>query len=209
MILVLVGYFVFSADAPDADAPIQEWAGWYSDNENRIKIGLTIVGVSLFFFIWFLGSVRSALASAEGRGDRLASVAFGGGLIGAGFFLVAIGGSGAAALHADAADPEIPSALHDLGVVVAAPAAAGLTALFAATAIVGFRHRAFGKSVAGLMALAAITQPFAYGTAVTKSGAFAADGALGLWVPFAGFVIGVLVLAVTLIRDPAPRPTAQ
>lgn len=209
LILVVVGYFVFSADAPDADAPIQEWAGWYSDNENQIKVGLTTVGVSLFFFIWFLGSVRSALASAEGGGDRLASVAFGGGLIGAGFFLVAIGGAGAAVLHADAADPEIPSALHDLGMVVAAPAAAGFTALFAAIAMIGFRHRAFDKSVTGLMAVAAITQPFAYGRAVTESGAFAADGILGLWVPFAGFVIGVLALAVALIRDPAPEPTAQ
>lgn len=204
VILVLVGYFVFSADAPDADAPIQDWAGWYSDNSEQIKIGLTIVGASLFFFIWFLGSVRSALASAEGGFGRLASVAFGGGLIGAVFFLVAVSGVAAAVLHADAADPEITNAFHDLGMVVAAPAAAGFTALFAASAIVGFGHRALPSPAAGAVALAAITQPFAYGRAITESGAFAADGVLGLWVPFVGFVIGILVLAVTLIREPAP-----
>jgi hypothetical protein len=206
LVLVLAGFFVFSADAPDADAPIGEWAGWYADNEDQVKLGLTIVGVGLFFFIWFLATVRSAIASAEGGTARLASVAFGGGLIAGVFFLVAVSASAAAVLHAEAADPAITNALHDLGMVAAAPASAGFTALFAAAAIAGYRHGALPAPVAGLTALAAITQPFAYGVAATETGAFAADGVLGLWVPLVGFAIGVLALSVALIREPTPRP---
>ena len=35
---------------------------------------------------------------------------------------------------------------------------------------------------------------------MTDSGAFAADGALGLWVPLATFVIAVLAISGTLAR---------
>lgn len=206
LILIVVGYFVFSQDIPDTDAEALEWAGWYVENDGQIQTGLTLVGIGLFFYVWFLGSIRSALAAAEGGAARLASVAFAGGLVSAGFFLVAITASAAAAFRPDEVDPTITMSLHNVGLVVAAPAAAGFTALFAASSIVGYRRGAFSPGVSGVLALAALTQPFAYGVAVTDSGAFAGDGVLGLWVPFVGFVVGILVLSVTLTRSPGEEP---
>jgi hypothetical protein len=211
LVLVVVGFSLFGSDAPSTDAPGEQWAAWYVEHQDRIQVGLTLVGVSVFFFIWFLGSLRSALAAAEGGTGRLASVAFGGGILAAAFFMIAVTAAATAAFHATepGADPNITEAINEFGLTVAAPAAGGFTALFAASAVVGYRHGAFAPAIAGLSALAAITQVFAYGTAVTETGAFAADGVLGLWVPFFGFIVGILALSVTLVRRPAVGPTAQ
>jgi hypothetical protein len=208
LVFMVVGFSLYGADIPDTDAPAEEWATWYSDHESRIQTGLTLVGVGLFFFIWFLGSLRTALAAAEVGGGRLASVAYGGGLISAVFLMIAVTGAAAAAFHAGEVDPAITQALNDLGLVVGGPAAGAVTALFAATAIVGYRHGALPAPVAGFSALAAITQPLAYGVAVTESGAFAADGVLGLWAPVFTFVVAIFALSAALIRQPVPRPAA-
>jgi hypothetical protein len=58
--------------------------------------------------------------------------------------------------------------------------------------------------VAGFSALAAITQPLAYGVAVTDSGAFAADGVLGGFIPIVTFALAMLTLSTALMRGPAP-----
>jgi hypothetical protein len=202
IVLILIGYSVATQDIPDVSASADDWASYYSANQNQIQTGLTLVGVGLFFYIWFLGSVRSALALAEGGNGRLASVAYGGGLISAAFFVVAVSATAAAAFRPDEIDPTITRALSDLGIVVGAPAAAGFTALFAATAIVGYRYNAVPAPVAGFSALAAVTQPLALGVALTDSGAFAADGLLGLWVPIVTFALAVLTLSGTLMRQP-------
>ena len=72
------------------------------------------------------------------------------------------------------------------------PGAAGFTAFFAATAIAGYRFKAMPAPVAGMSALAAITQPLAYGVAVTDTGVFAADGFLGGFIPIITFVLAMV-----------------
>jgi hypothetical protein len=199
VILIAVGFGIFSSDIPETDAAAQEWGSFFTDNQDQIQTGLTIVGIGLFFYIWFLGSLRDAIAGAEGGTGRLASIAYGGGLVGAAFFVVAITSGAAAAFRPEEVDPTLTRGLNDLGTVVGAPAAAGFTALFAATAVAGYRHGALPAPVAGLSALAAITQPLAYGVAMTDTGAFAADGVLGLWVPLATFVVGFLAISGALV----------
>jgi hypothetical protein len=178
-VLLVVGSFVglILPNAPDLDAPGTDWAAYFTDHQSRIQVGVIVLGVGLFFFTWFLGSVRSALARSEGGEARLSSVAFGGGILAIVSLLVAASAGAAAG-------------------------AAGFTALFAATAIVGYRHRAIPAPVAGFSALAAITQPLAYGVAVTDSGAFAADGVVGGFIPIITFVIAMLTLSYVLIREP-------
>jgi hypothetical protein len=204
VILLFVGFGIFGSGIPKLDAPAGDWATFYSDHADRVQFGLTLVGIGLFFYVWFLGTLRSALAAAEGGTGRLASIAFGGGLIAGGFVLVAMAAALAASFRAGSVDPTLTQALNDLSVLVAAPAAAPFTALFAATAIVGYRYRPVPAAVAGFSALAAIGQPFAFATAFTDSGPFAGDGALGLFVPFATFAIAILTLSVALYRRPVP-----
>ena len=206
VVLILAGFLIYSSGIPATDASAEEWASFFSDNQDRIQAALTIVGVGLFFFIWFLGSLRAAIASAEGGSARLASIAHGGGIVAVATLLIALTASAAAAFRPDELDPTLTRALNDFGLVAGAPGAAGLTALFAATAIAGYRHGALPAPVAGFSALAAITQPLAYGVAVTDHGAFAADGALGLMIPVLTFALAILTASVALIRQAAPAP---
>jgi hypothetical protein len=205
-VILIVGSFIglVLPNAPDLDAPGTDWAGYFTDHQSRIQVGVIVLGVGLFFFIWFLGSLRSALARAEGGEGRLASVAFAGGIVATVSLLVAATAGAVAALRPEDLDPNTTRALNDLGVAVGGPGAAGFTALFAATAIVGYRYNAVPAPVAGFSALAAITQPLAYGVAVTDSGAFAGDGFLGGFIPIITFVLAVVALSGALVRQPLP-----
>src|SRR3954452_23579893 len=203
-VILVVGAFVglILPDAPDVNASGTDWAAYFVDHQSRIQVGVIVAGVGLFFFAWFLGSVRSALANAEGGQGRLASVAFGGGILAIVTLLVGISAGAVAALRPGDLDPNTTRALNDFGLVMGGPGAAGFTALFAATAIVGYRHKAVPAPIASFSALAAITQPLAYGVAVTDSGAFAADGVLGGFIPIITFVLAMLTLSYALIRRP-------
>src|SRR3954464_12467665 len=171
VILIVVGFSIFASDIPNSDDTAQKWQAFFFDHQDPIQTGMTILAIGSFFFIWFLGSLRDAIAAAE-PGSRLASIAFGGGL-----FAVAILGAGtagllAAALHPQGYDPNLLRSWADFGALAAAPAAAGFTALFAATAIAGYRYRALPAPVAGISALAAIGQALAFFVGVTDHGAF-------------------------------------
>jgi hypothetical protein len=205
VILLVVGFSIFGSDIPKADEAAGQWQAFFVDHQNRIQAALTIVGIGLFFFLWFLGSVRDAIAAAEGGGERLASIAHGGGLIAATCLLVGVSAYGAAAFHPLAAGPQVTHALADFAGIIAAPAAAAFTAFFAATAVAGYRRAALPAPVAGISATAAIGQLFAFPTIATDHGAFAPDGGLGLWVPFITFAVGVLVISGTLASR-AGRP---
>ena len=203
VLALFVGFGLAAAGAPGFDESAQAWSGFIADHATRIQIGVTIVGAGVFFFIWFLGSLRSAIAEAEGGTGRLASIAFGGGLVASAILLVTLTGGAAAAYRPESIDPSITRALNDFGAVTAAPAAAALTALLAATAIAGYRHRFVPAWVAGFSALGAITQPRAFGVAFCTSGAFAADGVLGFIVPVLTFAVAIVTVSWALGRAPA------
>ncbi len=203
VIALFVGFGLAAGGAPGFDESGQAWSGFISDHATRIQIGVAIVGAGIFFFIWFLGSLRSAMAAAEGGQGRLASIAFGGGLVSAGILMVTLTGIAAAAFRPEEIDPNITRALNDFGAMTAGPAAGALTALFAATAIAGYRHRFVPPWVAGFSALAAITQPLALGVVFCTSGAFAADGVLGFIVPVLTFAIAIVTASWALSRRPA------
>src|SRR5919201_2120019 len=66
---------------PEADAPTRTIADFFSTNHQRIMVAMFIRLFAGFAFIWFLGTLRSALSRAEGETGRLSAVAFGAGLI--------------------------------------------------------------------------------------------------------------------------------
>ena len=199
VILIFVGFTIFASDIPNTDDPAQKWQAFFVNHQDRIQTGMTIIAIGAFFLIWFLGSLRDAIAEAE-PGTRLASIAFGGGLVAVAILGAGTAGILAAALHPQGYDPNLLRSWADFGVLAAAPAAAGFTALFAATAIAGYRHGAIPAPIAGISALAAIGQAVAFFVGATDHGAFAPDGALGAFIPFVTFVIGVLALSITLYR---------
>ena len=81
--------------------------------------------------------------------------------------------------------------------------------MFAATALVGFRHAALPGWAATVSAIAALGQIPALGAPVTTTGVFAGDGVLGLFVPVLTFVIGLAAISIALVRNPAPSAATR
>ncbi len=204
VVAFIVGFGLIANGAPGYDAAGRDWGGFMAEHATRIQIGLTVVSVGIFLFIWFLGSLRTVIATAEGATDRLASIAYGGGLLGAGLLMVGLTGVATAAFRPEEVDPNLTRALNDFGALVAGPGAAAFTAFSAATAIAGYRHGALPAPVAGFSALSAITQPLAFGVVFCTSGVFAVDGVLGAWVPIITFSIAVASASWVLYRGYTP-----
>jgi hypothetical protein len=199
VIVIVIGFLIFGSDIPSSDDSGQQWQSFFVDHQDRAQTGAIIVAIGTFFFIWFLGSLRDAIAAWEGRGSRLASIAHGGGLIAVAAMIVGTAAYLTAAFHPQEAGASVTHALADFGALCAAPAAAGFVALFAATAVAGYRLGALPAWVAGISATAAIGQAFAFFTGATDSGAFAPDGFLGLFIPFITWAIATLAISGTLV----------
>jgi hypothetical protein len=200
VILIMVGFGVGFSDLPDLDSAADDWLTFVKDDQSQIQFGATLVTLGIFFMIWFLGTLRSALRVAEGGTGRLSSIAYGGGLVALAMLGLTATAAEAAAFRTDASADTIRG-LFDLSTVSGGPAVGGLTAFFAATAIVGYRHLPFPAPVAGFAALAAVCQPLALGAGICDSGAFSGEGVLGLYVPVATFAIATLALSIALVRQ--------
>ena len=83
--LFLIGWFASGGDAPDYNAPDQDWATWAEDNQWKSRIGAFAMLLAGFVFLHYAGTIRSALGRAETsvRGSaELARVAFAGAITG-------------------------------------------------------------------------------------------------------------------------------
>ena len=74
---------------PAADAPSKQIVDFFAQHHSRIMAAMYVRLYAGFAFIWFLATLWSALAKAEGRVARVSMVAFGAGI-------VVLGSSGAA-----------------------------------------------------------------------------------------------------------------
>jgi hypothetical protein len=182
------------------DAAATEIHTYYADEQGGIQASMVLLTAALFFFIWFLGSLRSALREAEGGTGRVSSIAFAGGLVSAGALFTLILLIAGAAFRPEETTAEVTTAINDLAVISGAPALAGLTALFAASAKVALRNGAFSREVGWLLVLAALAQPFAVGVMLTDSGVFAGDGVLGLFLPVVAFGVAILATSGALVQ---------
>ena len=182
VVLTLIGFAAVIPTPPDLNAPSQDWASYFLSHHSAIRAGIVILAVAFFFYIWFLGTLTSVLRIASGT-PRLPSITLIGGVIGGSCLLVGLAAEAVAAFRPQGVDPLITRALNDIFVLVGVAAIPAFTAFFAATAIVLLRSGAFPAWLGWLTAVAAAVQPLTFGALFTKSGAFAGDGALGLFVP--------------------------
>ncbi len=91
-LLAVVGLVVatlIQGPIPAANAPAKQMTDFFSQHHTRIMGAMYIRLYAGFAFIWFLATLWSALAKAEGRVARVSMVAFGAGI-------VVLGSSGAA-----------------------------------------------------------------------------------------------------------------
>jgi hypothetical protein len=210
---IAIGLFVAAAlvigERPALDASGAEVAASFGENRTRIQVACALNAAMAPFLVWFLATVAS-LTRAGGPGTRRAgTVAYGCGLIFIALFLADVTALAAGALRPEnmAAAPELAAALHDfefLAMGMAAFAAAGVPAAYA---VLVLRDKAIWPDWLGwLAAIAAPAYALRVGTLFTTEGAFAADGALGLYVPVVAIAswlfVASVVLALRLSRSP-------
>ncbi len=125
-----------------------------------ISVGAFLALLSVFFFLWFLGSVRSSLRVAEGGTGRLSAVAFGGGVAAAATMVVGYSATLAAAQRAGTTggiSADAATSLHDLaGVLVGNTAPVAFAVLVAAAALVALRTGVFPAWLAWVSVVLAV-----------------------------------------------------
>ncbi len=195
---------VVAGTPPDFDAPGTEVAAYLDEERTRIQVGSAIQAVWAPLFVWFLATVAS-LTRAGGPGARRAgAVAFGCGVIFIALFLADVTSLAVGALRPGnmAAAPQLAAALHDfswLAMGMAAFVAAGVLGALAALVL---RHKALWPDWLGwLAAIAAALYALRVGSLFTTEGAFAADGALGLYVPVIAIAGWIFIASVVLTLE--------
>ena len=88
--LFVIGVILMFDGSPDSDAPPGKVIAYYSDSSHRdkINIGWILAGLGVFFFLWFVASLRETMreATASSAGDSMLA------------FLVTIGGTASGAV---------------------------------------------------------------------------------------------------------------
>jgi hypothetical protein len=140
-VLFVVGTIVLFSGAPDGDASPAKVIQWYSDSGHRdqINIGWILVGLGIFFFLWFAATVRRAVMAVDGEGILTAVVGIGGGVYAAVAFAAVALNSGIRTMSDDTFQhrvyPDLIHAANDAGYVMHATGAAALGAMIIAMSL--------------------------------------------------------------------------
>jgi hypothetical protein len=197
VILAVIGFAVVIPNPPDLNAPATDWATYYLNHHDAVRAGLVILSIAIFFFIWFLGTLTSLLRIAAGT-PRLPSIVLIAGTVAIGTLLIGLVPEAVAAYRPQGVDPNITRDLSDTFVLSGVAGIPAFTAFFGATAIIILRTGAFPAWLGWLLVVAAAVQPLTFGALFTKTGAFAGDGVLGLFVPFIVSLVAIFALSALL-----------
>ena len=211
---VAIGLFaaggLAGGDRPDFDARATEVVAFFAEHRTRIQLNAALDAAAAPFLVWFLATTMSLARASGERAARAGAVGYGCGLVFIALFLADVTALAVVALRPEnmAAAPELAAALVDfewLAMGMGAFVGAGMLAAFA---VLVLRDGAvWPRPLGWLAAVAALLYALRVGTLFTTEGPFAADGALGLYVPVGALaswtVIASVVLAVGLRRAPA------
>ena len=70
VVLVVIA-FVSQPKPPSSDAPPSEVLTYFINHDSAQHVTQLLVGASTFFIIWFIGTLRAVLGTAEGGEQRL------------------------------------------------------------------------------------------------------------------------------------------
>jgi hypothetical protein len=205
--VVLLVISVFGLPTPPElnESPLNV-SRYFQEHQDAIRSTTFIGMIAGFFFLWFLGSLRSFLRVAEGGTGRLSAVAFAGGIAAA-----AMAGVGSTAMTVGAlrpgTSPFILQTLYDLNVYLLAVGSFSLAAYLAAGSVVMIRTGALPSWLGWGGALLAVVQLL---TAIaifgSTNGAFNPHDGFVAFVGFIGFLLWTLATSVFLVRRPGPAP---
>jgi hypothetical protein len=144
--LGLAGLIVWEgpADRPELDAAPGVILAYFGDRDTVILGGFLLM-LAAVSFLWFVGSLRAVLRSAEGAHGRLSAIAYGGGVAAAAFMLAFPASNVAGALFSEQLSLEGAQTFYLFGDVFLYPAAMAAAVLVAATALVALRTGALPR----------------------------------------------------------------
>ncbi len=199
-VALLIVQGALSGPPPRADDPTSKIMTYFTDHRGGILAGWYLVGLGVVFFFWFLGSLRNALARAEGGTGRLSAIAFGGGVALAAIAL-ASGGANAALAYkvAGEGNAAVVRALFDFqnlagNVFAWFPAAA----MIIATSVVMIRTSSSSKWLGWAGLLAGTFLALVAGGALAESGPMAPGDAIS-FIAFILFGLWVLALSILML----------
>ena len=192
------------AGAPAADDPVPVIRAYLVDHGGNLLTAATLDAVAAFFFLWFLGSLRARLATAEGPPGQLTTIAVGAGLVTIALAVTASLPAVALAWNdsAASADSSLLRAIWNLSTLAFVPIGASAAAFALAVALIVFHTRFMPAWIGWIGVLATIL-------GVVSIFELLADGPNTLLelANVAGFLSGIafiLLLSVFMVIHPNP-----
>jgi hypothetical protein len=141
VVLFVVGVILLFSGSPSGDDPPAKVIQWYSDSghRDRINVGWILAGLGIFFFLWFVATLRRAVMSVDGEGILASVVTIGGSVYAAVAFASLAVNAGIRTMSDDTYQhrvfPDLIHAADDVGYVMHATGAAGLGAMIIALSL--------------------------------------------------------------------------
>jgi hypothetical protein len=184
----------------------REVQAFLQDNHGKLQTAVALGFVTLVAFTWFLGSVFYRLRAAEPQA-RLSAVALAGGLVLIVGAVIGTCGQAAAIYQVGTLDANTVQGIWDLSVFGFLFFTAGFAILAGASGALAIRANALPGWLCVYTVLAAC-YAFVVGvvSSFSETGAFSpSDGVLGL-IALLLFIIWLLAMGVTLVREPRALP---
>jgi hypothetical protein len=154
VVLFVIGTILLFSGAPDSSSAPAKIVQWYSDSghRDRINIGWILIGLAVFFLLWFIGALRRAVSAVDAEGILTAVVGIGGGVYAALAFASVALNNGIRTMSDDTYQhrvfPELIHAADDVTWVMHATGAVGLGAMIIAASL-AFKWAAVWPTWAG------------------------------------------------------------
>jgi hypothetical protein len=181
VIFFIVGTIILFSGSPGGDAAPAKVIAWYSDSghRDRINIGWIVGGLGVFFFLWFLSSLRRIIQRLEGEDGFLTALTTIGGVVYATLAFAALAvNNGIRTMSDDTYHHQVfPGLIHaadDASYVLHATGGAGAAAMIIAATLAA-RRAAVVPSWAGWLGIVA-------GILALASIAFIPQAAIAIWI---------------------------
>lgn len=168
VVLFVIGTILLYGGSPDTSSAPAKLIAYYSDSghRNKIMFGWLLIGLAVFFLMWFVAALRRAVSSVDADGVLSNIVGLGGGVYVALALASVALNTGIRTMSDDTYQhrvfPELIHAADDASWVMHASGAAGLAALIIAASLAFMWSRVWPTwagwlgVIVGILSLAAI-----------------------------------------------------
>ena len=190
----------FERGAPSINAPAKEVADFFSTYRVELLAQSLLFILSAGAWLWFLGSLRAYLMRSEGGTGRLASIAFGAGVVGIGIQAsIQAPQSALAMASSNPVEPSLAVVMANMGYAFNVIAYVPLAVMLTAVALISLRTAAFPKWIAWLSGFGAISLFVMSAGIAVDSGPLAA-GALLTFIPYLAIAVWLLGASVVMFK---------